>query len=641
MDRVISFVTALDSAAVPTFQFVLEQSWRAAWTLPVVVFAAWLLRHHSARTRHALWWGWLATLWLPSLGFTSGWSLPTPFPVHRPPLEAGSPLTGGASQGGETAARDRSNATIAAAVPAPSRILGPRRVATMLWVLGASATVGFVLWSRRRVRALCRGSKPLPANLAPVLRRCHQRLGLCRRVRCEIGEHVPSPCLVGVLRPRILVPSALLDRLKPHEWEPVFLHELVHAQRRDGATLWLLHCTQVVFFFHPGVWLAARRLRDEREQCVDEAVLSRGGVAPMRYARSLLEIAEALRSRAARPLPLPLSPRARALAARLRRLQRPLPHGRALSAPLVFAATLGFGLAVGHAQEEAHASDPLDPAVTQLLVPHGLNLTMMPAKGKALADGHVHGMLVLDRDGTIATFVEVDDEPDERGFPPRVFVFPEDPWIDEEPPEWVEEDVVIEEGEIDVIEEIEELDGEIIELEEWIAIDEFGGVFFSSPTLTVHGPEPGAEKPRWSIDGGPILDAAALRAWAKQTFAADDALLELTIHGEESARFRDVASTIALLNLEAPKLRPSFGGVATTVGKGAKLLRAIEELELPEELDGEILVVIDHGSPWYQYAQAMQALGARGVSRIAFVAQHGQRFGKWETYLPTDSPLDR
>jgi TonB family protein len=73
----------------------------------------------------------------------------------------------------------------------------------------------------------------------------------------------------------------------------VLSHELAHIARHD----WVLQiCAEVArcfYWFHPLVWLAAARLRQESERASDDAVL-RSGIAPSHYASQLLDLARTL-----------------------------------------------------------------------------------------------------------------------------------------------------------------------------------------------------------------------------------------------------------------------------------------------------------------------------------------------------------
>src|SRR5262249_49571914 len=103
----------------------------------------------------------------------------------------------------------------------------------------------------------------------------------------------------GPLSPVIVLPASAQtwdgDRLRH-----VLLHEMAHILRRDlvGHSMARLACA--VYWFHPVVWVAARRLRAESERACDDLVLD-SGVRPSDYAQHLLDLVITLGNGTAAP----------------------------------------------------------------------------------------------------------------------------------------------------------------------------------------------------------------------------------------------------------------------------------------------------------------------------------------------------
>lgn len=104
---------------------------------------------------------------------------------------------------------------------------------------------------------------------------------------------VPSPLVVGVFRPAVIVPNDLWDEPSEELLTAVIGHELAHVARYDFLTN-LLHELLFVFIgFHPAAWYVRRQLERAREMACDEAVTTRL-LKPQAYARSILQIATAI-----------------------------------------------------------------------------------------------------------------------------------------------------------------------------------------------------------------------------------------------------------------------------------------------------------------------------------------------------------
>ncbi len=175
-----------------------------------------------------------------------------------------------------------------------SAILSGLSIAFIVWavvLLAISASLGYAALLVRRIVTRAR---PLDSEdwLTPLWE-VSDRLSLDEPPRLLRSEDAKMPFACGVFTPTIVLPAECdawsLDRRRA-----VLLHELAHVRRHDlvGHTLGRLACA--VYWFHPLVWTAAKRLRSESERACDDLALACGARATD-YAEHLLDIVTSVR----------------------------------------------------------------------------------------------------------------------------------------------------------------------------------------------------------------------------------------------------------------------------------------------------------------------------------------------------------
>jgi beta-lactamase regulating signal transducer with metallopeptidase domain len=170
--------------------------------------------------------------------------------------------------------------------PPPPRAIWPL---ALVGVYGAG--VLFLLFRLmlgwRAVQAIVRASEPIDRPLSDLGRRT-PAIGLLRE-----SALVATPMTVGILAPRILLPSAW--KLWPDEkLRAVLAHEFAHVRRRDPLVALLARVNLCLFWFHPVAWWLERKLATTAEHACDDEGLRVMG-EKRRYAEVLLDMAEAVR----------------------------------------------------------------------------------------------------------------------------------------------------------------------------------------------------------------------------------------------------------------------------------------------------------------------------------------------------------
>lgn len=147
-----------------------------------------------------------------------------------------------------------------------------------IWVCGFG-TVAFIRFRDwRLIQTLMRSS--LPANIKAPL-------------EIRFSPDLIEPGVVGFLRPVLVLPVGISERLTIAQLEAVLAHEVCHFQRRDNLSASIHMIVEAIFWFHPLVWWIGGRLLEERERACDESVLTLGN-EPSIYAQAILNVCKLL-----------------------------------------------------------------------------------------------------------------------------------------------------------------------------------------------------------------------------------------------------------------------------------------------------------------------------------------------------------
>ena len=170
--------------------------------------------------------------------------------------------------------------------------------------------------------------------------------------RCLVLPGLHSPFIWSLLRPWLLWPAPLQERLSPEAHEAVIAHELAHLRRRDHWVGWLQLAGECIFWWNPLFWFVRRQIRLQAELACDAWVTHLLPEARRAYAEALIEVT-ALISRAPAPVPaLGMSSAARQDFER--RLTMIMNEKAPAKAPMIGLAAIGLiGLAIlpGFSQE--------------------------------------------------------------------------------------------------------------------------------------------------------------------------------------------------------------------------------------------------------------------------------------------------
>jgi beta-lactamase regulating signal transducer with metallopeptidase domain len=157
-----------------------------------------------------------------------------------------------------------------------------------LGVIVLLSRTAMATWSGRRLRW---STQPIAdSKYLGLIAEQARRMGFVRAPLVAICKRVSVPVVVGVLKPTILLPPALLCGLDANQVAAVLRHEMAHIRRYDPLVNLLQRFVESLLFFHPVTWWISRRISTERENCCDD--LASVDCGSFQYAEALLQMAE-------------------------------------------------------------------------------------------------------------------------------------------------------------------------------------------------------------------------------------------------------------------------------------------------------------------------------------------------------------
>jgi beta-lactamase regulating signal transducer with metallopeptidase domain len=285
-----SWISAVNAASSIWLDAILRAAWQGAIALAIV----WIVSRCLAALP-ATWKVWLWRLAFLKLLVALVWVTPVSLPVLPAGEQTPSLIASPAAPVSEPVGRITESSP---AIFAATKVhLDCRSWLLVLWSVGVMWALVRILRQWRSAKMLLRGSAPMTD---PLLHNILIRLGKALRLRHIPTVHqsslVCSPLLIGVFRPRIILPAGTsCDAYL----ELMLAHELAHVRRRDLCWLWLFTLCEAAFFFHPLVWLARREWTLSTEAACDQLALSAANRGPHDYGSMLVQVVAGMAGRRA------------------------------------------------------------------------------------------------------------------------------------------------------------------------------------------------------------------------------------------------------------------------------------------------------------------------------------------------------
>ena len=276
--------------------YLLTQSWQIAILVTIIAALSLALKNKSAHVRYLLWLIVLAKCLVPPLFTVPLAVLPQEKLSEPVPVSPTRILVPFEAVDADVAEPPAPSSAPVAMPPAPTVTERPVRLTVRqwfgsAWIIGAAGFIIAAVTKALRTNFwLRRKRKPLTAELQNAIEDLFSGLNLKTFPKVWLVEGIGQPFVWGLLRGNIYLPADFVKVNSAEHRNSVLSHELSHILRFDAAVNLLQVIAQAIFWFHPFVWWANKRIRAEREKCCDEMAIARLGAEAKDYSRAIVDV---------------------------------------------------------------------------------------------------------------------------------------------------------------------------------------------------------------------------------------------------------------------------------------------------------------------------------------------------------------
>jgi len=191
----------------------------------------------------------------------------------------------------DEALTEKSNGAPIPSKSASDNSISVKHVLVVGWLAGVVFFLG--LYGIRRClyfRVVRKATVVVRPQVLEMVFKWRKHLKISRLVRIVSSEKALSPFTIGIFQPMIFLPHTVMQQNDLTLLESIIAHELAHIKRLDDLWLKLQNVLQILYFFHPAVWIANRKICLARECICDSLVLAQDKISPPTYGQSILTI---------------------------------------------------------------------------------------------------------------------------------------------------------------------------------------------------------------------------------------------------------------------------------------------------------------------------------------------------------------
>ncbi|KYN76030.1 transcriptional regulator [Clostridium sporogenes] len=171
-------------------------------------------------------------------------------------------------------------------------------IASCIWLIGVLSIALFFLIILWKFNAKITKLEQTPdLKIVSLLEECKKKLSINRSIPIYACDDFKTPCIFGVLKPKIYIPKYKYSTNDYKYISHIFLHELIHYKRKDLIYNFLGTIAILIHWFNPMIWFIVNRMKLQREYACDTYVLEiLGKEESIEYGMTLINFSKLISS---------------------------------------------------------------------------------------------------------------------------------------------------------------------------------------------------------------------------------------------------------------------------------------------------------------------------------------------------------
>jgi len=183
-------------------------------------------------------------------------------------------------------------------IPTPTAIqqassssgFSPLLIAAVIWISGVVAVFAYQLFMHYRfTKAVNRwGEKLKTPKILAILENEQKETGVVAEVSVYQCQFITSPLLLGLRKPKILLPDMELSQ---DELSMIIRHELIHFRRKDILAKFIILLATALHWYNPVIWFSSKAISLQCEiSCDTETMLNTDVEQRQQYSETLIGV---------------------------------------------------------------------------------------------------------------------------------------------------------------------------------------------------------------------------------------------------------------------------------------------------------------------------------------------------------------